>query len=76
MAKVRDPLQVSPQFKKRLSDLQIRLMKKIGTKVSYTDITEQMSRSVNLENLFDEIENKLLNKGEINIRIKFDRRII
>jgi len=70
------PLQVSPEFKKKLDELQKKIMMKRGEKPSLRELTEEIISNP----LFNEIEQKIVN-GEIgdinmNINLKFDRRVI
>lgn len=72
----RRPLQVDPDFKKKLLELRIRLIKKLGDerKVSYTKITKEMSKT----NIFDQVEEMLLRASDVenvNLKLKLDRRI-
>lgn len=74
MAKAnRMPLQVSPEFKKKLDEIQKKIMMAKGEKRSLRNITEDIISSP----LFNDIEKHLINK-ELNydIKIKFDRRIL
>lgn len=68
--KQRVPMQVSPEFEKRIKQLQKEIMKKRGVKESMRDLTEKISKSPD----FDELERKLLNIGSHDIKIKIDRR--
>lgn len=70
MSKSRVPLQVSPKFMQKLKEIQKKIMMK-GQQISLRDLTEDIA---NLP-VLNEIENKLIKK-DINIGIKFDRRII
>lgn len=68
----RIPLQVSPDFKRKLDELQKKIMMSKGEKVSFRDLTENIIHSP----AFNEIEKNLLKSGDIklDIKIKFDRR--
>ena len=72
MTKSRVPLQVSPKFREKLKEIQKRIMKQQGIGRSLRDLTEDIA---NLPALND-IENKILNKKDIDMHIRFDRRII
>ena len=70
MNKRRDPLQVSPVFKKKLKDLQLKIRLN-GSDRSLRDLTEDIARDI----LYNEIEKKILkgtNKMNFDIRVKFD----
>ncbi len=72
MAK-RDPLQVSPNFRIKIIQLQSRIKKIEEKKVSIRELTERIANT----NLIEEMEKKLLQKitrGDININ--FDARRI
>lgn len=68
----RSPLQVSPEFKKKLDDLQKKIMMSKGEKRSFREITDDIVTSP----IFNEIEKNLIKSGEIkmDIKIKLDRR--
>lgn len=68
--KNRVPMQVAPEFKNRITELQRKIMQKQGEKISIRDLTENFAKSTN----FEQLENSLLNVGNIDIKIKFDRR--
>lgn len=72
MAKSRSPLQVSPEFKKKLDEMQREIMKSQGEKKSFREITADIIRSP----LFNDIEKSMIKseKLEKDIRLKFDRR--
>ena len=74
MAKNRSPLQVSPEFKKRLNEIQKNIMKAQGEKKSFREITENIIKSP----LFEDIEKNLIKTGEIklDLQIKLDRRFL
>ena len=70
----RFPLQVSPEFKKRLDDLQKKIMMSQGQKKSLREITSEIISSP----MFNEIEKNMIKAGNINIdfKIKLDRRML
>lgn len=71
----RMPLQVSPEFKRKLDEIQKKIMKTQGEKRSLREITEEIISSP----LFREIENKIVksdNGIKAEIKIRFDRRIL
>jgi len=69
----RSPLQVSPTFKKKLDELQKKIMLAQGEKKSLREITDNIITSP----MFPEIENSLIKSGKINVdfKIKFDKRM-
>lgn len=69
----RTPLQVSPDFKKKLDDLQKKIMMSKGQKISLRELTDEIIKSP----IFDDIENKILKTGDVkmDIKIKLDRRM-
>ena len=70
--KNRTPLQVSPEFKRKLDEIQRKIMMAQGEKKSLREITEEIIKSP----LFDDIEKNLIRCGDVNfdIKIKMDRR--
>jgi hypothetical protein len=75
MAKLnRSPLQVAPEFKIKLNELQKRIMKSQGEKKSFRQITEEIIASPK----FRELENDLIKLGNIkmDIKIKLDKRFL
>ena len=74
MAKTnRTPLQVSPKFKKRLDDIQRKIMFSQGQKKSLREITDEIVTSP----MFNEIEKNMVKAGNIKVdfKIKLDRRM-
>jgi hypothetical protein len=69
----RFPLQVSPEFKKRLDELQKKIMMSKGEKKSLRQLTTDIARSP----FFKEMEDKIIRGDDIQIGInlKFDKRI-
>ena len=69
----RSPLQVSPEFKKKLDDIQRKIMMSQGEKKSLREITTEIIKSP----MFNEIEKNLIKSGDIkmDIKIKLDRRV-
>ena len=75
MAKLnRNPMQVSPEFKKRLDQLQVKIMKSLGKKKSFREITTDIISNP----IFNEIERNMINGGNIKVdlKIKLDRRFL
>lgn len=70
MSKQRVPLQVAPEFEKKLKDLQKKIMMKQGKNISLRDLTEKISKTKDFENL----ENTILKNPSLDIKIKFDVR--
>jgi hypothetical protein len=72
MAKQRSPVQVSPEFHKRLEELQRKIMGAKQEKVSFRELTEDIIKSP----FFIEIEKSLIRQGNINMdfNINFDSR--
>jgi len=69
----RSPLQVSPEFKKRLDDLQRKIMMAQGEKKSLREITDDIVGNP----MFNEIEKSMVKAGNVKVdfKIKLDRRI-
>ena len=75
MAKLnRMPLQVSPEFKRKLDEIQRKIMMAQGQKKSLREITTEIISSPS----FDEIEREIIKAGNIkmDIKIKLDRRLL
>jgi len=74
MAKNRVPLQVSPDFKRKLDELQKKIMLSRGENRSLRQITEDIISSP----LFCDIERNILNANKIkfDVKIKLDRRFL
>lgn len=72
--KNRTPLQVSPEFKKKLDDIQRKVMMEKGEKKSFREITDEIVLSPQ----FNEIEKNIIKSGNIkmDIKIRFDRRVL
>ncbi len=68
--KSRVPMQVGRNFEAMIKDLQSKIMKKQGKKISLRDLTERIEKNVDLKKLEDEIM-----KTSIDINIKLDRRL-
>jgi len=70
----RTPLQVSPEFKKKLDEIQKKIMMSQGEKKSLREITQEIISSP----IFNEIEKNLIKSGDIkmDIKIKLDRRLL
>jgi hypothetical protein len=75
MAKAnRSPLQVSPDFKRKLDEIQKKIMMAKGEKRSLREITDDIVQSP----LFNDIENNMVkttNNIKMDIKIKLDRRM-
>ena len=74
MAKAnRTPLQVSPEFKKKLDEIQREIMMAQGKKKSLREITDDIVTSP----MFNEIEKNMIKAGNIKVdfKIKLDRRM-
>lgn len=71
--KKRVPLQVSPEFKRMLKNLQRRVIANgvDVSDVSLRELTEEMAKT---PTLFDEMERKILSSKEFNLNVRFDRR--
>lgn len=67
MGKSRVPMQVAPEFEKKIKEIQKEIMKRDGKVLSLRDITEKIARG----ELLDKVEKKIANK---DIRLNFDRR--
>jgi len=67
MAKGRVPMQVSPEFEKKLKELQKKIMQKDGVVISLRDLTEHAD--------FKKVEEKILKDAKGDIKIALDRRI-
>jgi len=74
MSKNRSPLQVSPEFKKRLDEIQRKIRMSQGENRSLREITDEIIKSP----AFIDIEKSLIKSGNINmdIKIKFDKRFL
>jgi len=70
----RSPLQVSPYFKKKLDDIQKKIMFAQGEKRSLREITDDIVTSP----MFSEIEKNLVKAGNIKVdfKVRLDRRVI
>jgi len=70
--KNRIPLQVSPDFKKKLDEIQRKIMMSQGEKKSLREITQDIISSP----LFNDIEKSIIKSGDIkmDIKVKFDLR--
>ena len=69
----RSPLQVSPEFKKRLDEIQKKIMLAQGEKKSFREITDDIV----LSPMFSEIEKNMIKASnmKVDFKIKFDRRM-
>jgi len=71
--KNRTPLQVSPEFKKKLDEIQKKIMMSQGQKKSLREITTDIISNP----MFNEIEKNIIKAGDIKVdlKIKLDRRV-
>jgi hypothetical protein len=67
-------LQVSPEFKKKLDEIQRKIMMSKGEDRSFRAITEDIIKSP----LFQDIEKNIIKSGDmkLDINIKLDRRLL
>ena len=74
MAKNRTPLQVSPEFKKKLDEIQKKIMMAQGQKKSLREITTDIISNP----MFNDKEKSLIKAGDIKVdlKIKLDRRFL
>lgn len=68
--KSRVPMQVSPEFEKKMKGLQEKIMKRQGKNISLRDLTERISKVED----FTKLENAILRNNQIEIGINFDMR--
>jgi len=68
--KSRIPMQVAPEFETRIKNLQKAIMIEMGEKVSMRDLTEKISKTPS----FDDLERSLLNVGNVDLKLNFDKR--
>lgn len=68
--KSRVPMQVSPIFEDKIKKLQSEIMRKAGKNVSLRDLTERVAKTTS----FDQVEKAILNAGNFDLKINFDRR--
>jgi len=71
----RSPLQVSPEFKKKLDEIQKKIMMAQGQKKSLREITTEIIKSP----IFNEIEKNMIKatkEVKLDIKIKLDRRFM
>jgi len=69
MAKIRVPMQVSPEFQDRIRKIKKEIMKKRGESISDRDLSAEMVKLPD----FDAIEKKLLS-GDVNRLLNLDSR--
>lgn len=72
IGKNRVPLQVSPDFKKKMKELKRKAIS-MGweeNEASARRLTELISKDI----IFSEIERKILEKKDVDLKIKFDER--
>jgi len=67
-------MQVSPEFKKRLDDLQRKIMMAQGQKKSLREITTEIIENPS----FEDIEKSIIKAGNIKVdlKIRLDRRFL
>jgi hypothetical protein len=70
MVKQRVPMQVSPEFEKRIKKLQEEIRRKDGQNISLRDITEKIIKTID----FEEMEKNLLKNISFDFSIAMDRR--
>ena len=72
--KNRTPLQVSPEFKKKLDEIQKKIMMSQGQKKSLREITTDIISNP----MFDNLEKSLIKAGDlkVDLKIKLDRRFL
>jgi len=70
MVKSRVPMQVSPEFEKRIKQLQSNIMRQDGKNISLREITEKIIKVAD----FKRIEETILRNPKIDIKIALDRR--
>ena len=70
---VRSPMQVDDEFRKKIKELQEKIMKKKGKFTSIPKITQKMVKSPEWE----ELEQRIINGDGLNVElnIKLDKRI-
>jgi len=69
--KKRIPMQVSPNFERRIKEIQKEIMKQQGNKISLRDLTEKMTKV----DAFNFLEKEMLRVLEsVDLKINFDRR--
>lgn len=68
--KTRVPMQVSPNFEKRIKGLQEKIMKKQGKNISLRELTEKISKAKD----FDKLEEAILRGNNIEIKLNLDIR--
>jgi len=68
--KSRVPMQVDPDFKVRIKNLQRAIMIKQGKNLSLREITGKVARLKN----FDEIEKDILKASNVDLKLNFDKR--
>ena len=72
MVKSRQPVQVSPNFKKRLDEMKKKYMMTNGRDISLRDITEEIIKSPS----FTDIEKDIIKSSDVklDIRLRLDGR--
>ena len=68
--KSRVPMQVAPEFEKKLKDLQVKIMKKQGEKMSLRDLTEKISKTSD----FEKMEESIIKNSFVDLKINLDVR--
>jgi len=70
----RIPLQVDPEFKKKLNEIQRNIMISQGKKISFREITTDIIKNP----MFKHIENSMIKSENIklNLKLKLDRRFL
>ena len=68
--KSRVPMQVAPEFEKMLKDLQVKIMKKQGEKMSLRDLTGKIAKASD----FESVEKNILRNAFVDLKINLDVR--
>lgn len=66
----RVPFHVSPEFEKRMKELQKKIRQKSGSNISLRELTDRIAKSSDL----DHIENKILGENVFDFKINFDSK--
>lgn len=66
----RVPLQVSPEFRIRIQKLKGKVLQDGKKEISIRELTERMAE----DGIFEDIEKKILNGADVDLKIRFDGR--
>jgi len=66
----RVPLQVSPEFRIKMQKLKGKVLASGKNDISIRELTERIAK----DGIFEDIERKILNSSEVDLKINFDRR--